>query len=325
MILVTGATGRIGNVLLRELAKKKEGIRILVRDTSDLSPLKGIKYEVAYGDIRDYTAVSQAVSGCSYVYHLAGFINISNKNKNVTFDTNVEGTENIIKACKEHKVKRLLYVSSIHAFEIPNQNKIIDETTPFCDVNSSRGLYDRSKSMATCKVLQAAKDGLNVVVVCPTGVIGPYDYRPSFFGQGLIDSIKNGLKYTVPGGYDYVDVRDVADGILRAMDKGKTGEVYILGGEYLSMERYYKTLKKLAKIRVKSQLLPHAIARIIAFFSNLFIKNASITPYSLSTLMSNSNISHEKASRDLGYKPMSVEKSITDQYNWFLKEGMLNS
>ncbi len=314
MILITGATGRIGNVLLRELSKTNNSIRILIRKTSDLSPIKDLKFERIYGDILDYNSVKKAVSGCKSVFHLAGNINISNKNKDLTFETNIKGTKNIIKACEQANVKRLLYTSSIHAFQAPKDGNTISEDTPLCDNDSSRGVYDQSKALATKEILRS---NLNATIVCPTGVIGPYDFRPSFFGQGMIDSIKNRLKTSVPGAYDYVDVRDVVNGIISAMSKGRKKQLYILGGEKLPMKEYFRCLQEFTGIHGIVKTLKYENAILLGRLLNFFSNRSSITPYSIETLMSNSNISHQKATKELGFLPRSVKDSLFDQYNWF--------
>jgi dihydroflavonol-4-reductase len=320
MILVTGATGRIGNVLVKSLSKGKESVRVLVRKTSDLKPLKGLDVQKVYGDIREYEAVKNAVKGCQYVYHLAGHINISNKNKNLTFSTNIEGTKNILRACKELNVKKLLHTSSIHALESPKDGSIVNENTPLCDKNENRGVYDRSKAIATREVLNS---NVNSVIVCPTGVTGPYDYRPSFFGRGMIQNIKAGLKTAIPGTYDYVDVRDVVKGMLSAMKKGKTKNIYILGGEQISIKEYTKLLQKFTGIKGKIKELSYSFTKTLGKILNFFSNNSSITPYSVDTLMSNSNISHKKAEKELGFKPRNIKQSLYDQFSWFKKNRYL--
>ena len=320
MILVTGATGRIGNVLVHSLVEGNDCVRVLIRKTSNLNPLKNLNIQKVYGDILDYDSVKKAVRGCKYVYHLAGHINISNKNKELTFNTNIQGTKNILKACEEEKITKLLHTSSIHAFEAKNNQEVIDENTPLCDNDDSRGIYDRSKAIATREVL---KSDINSVIVCPTGVVGPYDYRPSFFGKGMIDSIKSKLKISVPGAYDYVDVRDVVKGMICAMDRGIKKEIYLLGGEQLSMINYFKFLQKFTGITGTIKTLKYDSAIVLGKFLDIFSNKSSITPYSIDTLMSNSNISHKKAKDKLGYNSRSIEKSIFDQYIWFKKNGYI--
>lgn len=316
MILVTGATGRIGNVLVHSLVKGSDSVRVLIRKSSNLNPIKDLNIQQVYGDILDYDSVKKAVSGCKYVYHLAGHINISNKNKELTYSTNIQGTKNILKACEEEKVTKLLHTSSIHAFEAKSDGEVIDENTPLCDSDDSRGIYDRSKAIATKEVL---KSKVNSVIVCPTGVVGPFDFRPSFFGKGMIESIKSKLKISVPGEYDYVDVRDVVNGMISAMQKGENKEIYLLGGEKLTMLDYFKLLQKLTGIKGSIKTLKFESAILLGKFLNFFSNRSSITPYSIETLMSNSNISHIKAQKKLGFNPRSIEKSIYDQYIWFKK------
>jgi len=322
MKFITGANGRIGNVLVKELNKRGEKVKIFVRRESDLSSLEGCKYEISYGDIKDIDSLRNAISEGDEVFHLAGFINISDYNEKKTFDINVAGTENIIKVCLEKNVKRLLHTSSIHAFSIQNE-EVINEQTPLCN-KEKRGIYDVTKAKATCGILEAVrKSNLNAVVVCPTGVIGPYDYRPSFFGKAMISSVKTGLRATVEGAYDYVDVRDVALGMILAFEKGRAGEVYILGGERITMKEYFDFLKELTGIKTETRTISKGLAMVYAKVKSFFDRKSDITPYSLETLLSNSNISHEKATRELGYKPRSVKESLKDQYEWFLKRGMI--
>lgn len=316
MILVTGATGRIGNVLVHSLVRGNERVRVLIRKTSNLNPIKDLNIQKIYGDILDYSSVKKAVSGCKYVYHLAGHINISNKNKELTFKTNIEGTKNILKACEQEKVSRLVHTSSIHAFKARNNGEVINENTPLCDSDVSRGVYDISKAIATREVL---KSDTNSVIVCPTGVVGPFDFRPSYFGKGMIESIKSKLRISVPGAYDYVDVRDVVNGMVASMHKGKNKEIYLLGGEKLTMSDYFKLLQKFTGIKGSIKTLKYDSAILLGKFLNFFSNKSSITPYSIETLMSNSNISHIKAKDKLGFNPRSIEESIFDQYLWFKK------
>jgi dihydroflavonol-4-reductase len=321
--LITGGTGRIGNVLLKELCKREEPTRVLVRTTSDLSAIKGCVYEQVVGDILDPDSLDKACKGVDAVFHLAGKINISTYDRNETFDTNVTGTKNVIQACLRNNVRRLVYTSSIHAFSLPPDGQTITEQTPLCS-NPDRGLYDCSKAAATEAILHAVEyDGLDAVIVAPTGVIGPYDYRPSYFGKAMLSLLQSGMRISVNGAYNYVDVRDVVAGILAAFEKGKSGEMYILSGDRLTMRDYISYLKEFsgtgASTRYLSERLAHVIAQLFSFFN----KESELTPYSLKTLLSNSQISHEKATRELGFHPRPVKESLKDQYDWFVQNGMI--
>ncbi|MBN2100819.1 NAD-dependent epimerase/dehydratase family protein [Candidatus Dojkabacteria bacterium] len=322
MILVTGATGRIGNVLVRELISRNDKVRIFTRKDSDLTPLKGLQYETSVGDVRDFPSVMEAVDGVDYVYHLASLIWISSGNEKKVYEINIGGTKNIIKACVEKNVRKLLYTSSIHAIKELPRGKVITECCSF-NPDSTRGAYDRSKARASMAVLRAVKEGLNATIVCPTGVIGPYDYRPSYFGKSMISYVNEQQTAMVEGAYDYVDVRDVVAGMIAAMEKGGKGETYILSGERMTMKQYYKYMEEFSGVKAPAKIIPYKIARFVAGVLAFFKKNPEFTPYSLETLLSNSNISHEKATNELGYSPRDVKESIKDQYEWFKGEGMI--
>lgn len=323
MILITGATGRIGNVLLKEYCKRGERPRILVRKTSEMTAIQGCNFDPVIGDLLDPASIDAACKGVDGVFHLAGRVSISEYDANLTKDTNVIGTKNVVEACLKNKVKRLLYTSSIHAFSLPPEGQAINETTPLC-LNSTRGAYDCSKAAATRYILDAVESrGLNAVIVAPTGVIGPFDYRPSLFGQGMINQVKAGLKTTIRGAYDYVDVRDVVSGIITAYEKGKTGEIYLLSGEQLDMTQYVQYLKEFSGIKGETGFISSGLALLYAKFRSFFVRSSEITPYSVKTLLSNSKVSHEKATRELGYNPRPVKESLRDQYEWFKKMKML--
>ncbi len=178
MNLVTGATGHIGNVLVRELAKRGEKVRVLVLPGEDLSPLNGLDIEVIEGNILDNCCLGPAFEGIEYVFHLAGIISIMPGKDDFVHDVNVNGTINMLTAAKNANVKRFIHTSSIHAFKRIPHGVLVDENVPI-DPDSAVAAYDQSKAEATLAVLKAAKNGLPAVVVCPTGVIGPYDYKDS--------------------------------------------------------------------------------------------------------------------------------------------------
>jgi len=323
MILITGGTGRIGNVLVKELNKRGEKVKILVRKTSNLEPLKGCNCEYIYGDILDPQSIETQLKDVDTIFHLAAHINISTHDKDLTLNTNIQGTKNIVDICMRHNLP-LIYTSSIHAFNAPEDGSLITESTPLCtDIQKSRGLYDYSKGTAATYVKEQVSKGLKAIVLHPTGVTGPYDYRPSFFGSGMIQLVKSGLKSTVCGKYDYVDVRDVVDGILKAYDLKKYGERYILSGEILTMPIYASYLREFEGMKGITQILTDKLCIFIGTILSFFDKGAQITPYSIRTLQSNCNISHEKANKELGYKPRSIKESIYDQYIWFKEKGYI--
>lgn len=323
MILITGGTGRIGNVLVKELIKRGEKIKVLIRKTSNLKSLEGCNCKYIYGDILDPQTIETQLEDVDTIFHLAAHINISTHDKDLTLNTNIQGTKNIVDICMRHNLP-LIYTSSIHAFDAPENGGLITEETPLCtNLLTSRGLYDYSKGTAATYVKEQEAKGLKAIVLHPTGVVGPYDYRPSFFGAGMIQLIKTKIQSTVGGKYDYVDVRDVVDAIIKAYDLKKYGQRYILSGEILTMQSYTAYLRELQGIHGITKILEEGISMFIGVISSFFDKKSQITPYSLRTLLSNCNISHAKATRELGYNPRSILQSIHDQYTWFQEYGYI--
>jgi len=211
MIVVTGATGHIGNVLVRELLKRGKKVRAVIPPFEDTTPLEGLEVERVEGDVRNADSLIHAFNGADVVYHLAGIISILPGKTELLYQVNVEGTRNVVEACLKSNVRRLIYTSSIEAIAEPPQGTVIDETIPFAPDNAIAE-YGRSKAKAALAVLEGLKKGLDAVIVCPTGVIGPYDFKLSEMGQLFIDFARGKSRIYVGGAYDFVDVRDVAIG-----------------------------------------------------------------------------------------------------------------
>ncbi len=323
VILVTGATGHIGNVLVRMLLKQKEVVRALVLPGEDLSPLQGLEVEIVKGDIRKLSDVEKAVNGCEIVYHLAGVISIGNIKRKTVWDVNVGGVKNVLKAVRKYHVRRLLYFSSVHAFSELESGAVIDENVSF-DPSNVTGVYGKSKATAALIVLNAAKSGLDVVTVCPSGVIGPYDYKPSEMGKMILDFLNDELPFAVEGSFDFVDVRDVADGAIRAVKSGEKGEAYILSGENTSLNRMMEELRKLTGKRGPLKMLKKSTALFLSYLtlmsSYVTRSKALLTPYSVHTLSTNYVFSHKKASNELSYCPRSIVITLKDTVNWFTSQ-----
>lgn len=324
MIIVTGATGHIGNVLVRQLIAKGEKVRVLIPYGEDESPIEGLDIEKVYGNVCDLNSLISAFSGVDIVYHLAGLISISSGNTKALEEVNIKGTQNVVDACLSLNIKRLVYTSSVHAFVEPPFDKVIDENTPL-NPTKTAGEYGCSKAKATLKVIDGINKGLDAIIVFPSGVIGPYDFKVSEIGNLIIDYTNKKLKAYIDGMYNYVDVRDVAEGIILAGEKGKKGQKYILSGENISVEDMLLTIKSVTDIEMPSFKAPYWMAYIWAVFSPLYYKITKTRPrftvYSLHVLKSNSMISHEKASIELGYSPRPIRQSIADSIKWFEKSG----
>ena len=322
MWLVTGATGHVGNVLVRRLLERGEKVRALILPGESRESIHGLDVEAVEGDVLNVDAVFESMRGVKGVFHLAGVISIMPGSNPLVHKVNVNGTKNIIRAALEHG-KKLLYTSSIHAIQRV-ENGIIDEKIPY-DMNNPYGAYDRSKAEATLEVLNAAHSGLEAVVTCPTGVIGPYDFRGSMMGAVIHDAAKSKPTLYVDGAYDFVDVRDVADGLISAAENGKRGESYILSGQKISVRYMLETVREITGRNFFQMKVPFDLAKFAAVFTPMYYQLANetprFTPYSLEVLQSNSNISHAKATKELGYSPRSLYESIKDTVKWFLEKN----
>lgn len=326
MIVVTGATGHIGNVLVRELLEKGEKVRALVYPNEDASSLDGLMVERFSGDVTDLGSLMEAFKGADVVYHLAGIVSISSGQKKILHSVNAEGTKNVVKACIEAGVRRLVYTSSVHAIVEAPHGIAIDETYPF-DPNRVFGDYGKSKAMASLEVLEGVKHGLDAVIVCPSGVIGPYDYRISELGHIVLDYSNKKLKAYIDGAYDFVDVRDVVNGMMLACEKGRKGENYILSGERVTIKGIFNILENLTGIKQPSFKVPLWLVKLAALFTPIYYRCTRTKPiftsYSIRVLKSNCLISSNKAKKELGYSPRPISTSIEDSIKWFKRMGLV--
>ena len=324
MWLVTGATGHIGNVLVRKLLKRGEKVRALILPGESVESISGLEVEAAQGDVLNVDSVFESFRGVRGVFHLAGVISIMPGKNQFVRRVNVDGTKNILRAAGDTGVAKVVYTSSIHAIRRA-ETGIIDETLPY-DPDNPYGEYDRAKAEATLAVQQAAHSGLEAVIACPTGVIGPFDYRGSLMGDVIRTAAEEKPTLYVDGAYDFVDVRDVADGLIAAAEGGRRGESYILSGQKISVRYLLETVREVTGQNFFQMKIPFDLAKFAALFTPMYYSLSHtaprITPYSLEVLRSNSNISHAKATRELGYKPRSLYESIMDTVKWFLERRM---
>jgi dihydroflavonol-4-reductase len=327
MIVVTGATGHIGNVLVRQLTANGKAVRALVMPDDDLRPISGLDSEVVYGDVTDLASLELAFTGADIVFHLAGIVTIMPGMARVLERVNVGGVRNVAAACRAIGVRRLVYTSSVHAIAEPPLGTPIDESQPF-DPDRVLGDYARSKARATLLLLdEVAKGGLDAVVCCPTGVIGPWDYGISNVGQLILDFASGQLKSYVSGAYDFVDVRDVAQGLSLAAEKGQRGRHYIFSGTQIQVLELMKELEKDIGYPAPTFRIPPATARaagvLASAYYRLLRRRPVFTAYSIDVLRSNSQVSSARARGELGFTTRPWQESIRDHVKWFRAEGML--
>ncbi len=320
MVLVTGGAGFLGSVLTKKLCENGEKVRVLVLQNEDISSLKNLPVDIITGDIRDEKILSLAFENVDKVYHLASMIAITSKNPSLLYDINVIGAINIAKKALEKNVKSMVYVSSIHSLADVSHGITIDETIPVSPVNAI-GIYGKTKAIATLKILEYVKAGLHCKIVCPSGIIGPFDYRPSRMGRLILNFMKKKVWYTLSGGYNFVDVRDVAEGCIKASDKGEDGQIYLLSGEYLTFKKFFEFLSEKLNIKKPLIYLPISLLQILSYFFEKVSKKSGIEPLitseSLQIILSNANISSKKAELQLGYNHRPIEETLNDTIQWF--------
>ena len=220
--IVTGATGHIGNNVVKKLLESGKTVKAIIKPGDDITPLKDLDLELVYGDVRDRYFVFSAIEEDSIVFHVAGIIDINVRKNEEMWETNIKGTKNVVDACLNKKIKRLVYTSSVHAIEAV-KNVVLKEPAVFNE-KVLDGDYAKTKAIATHYVFEKAKEGLNAVVVYPSGVIGPNDYKISNIGQTFINYYNKKLHAYVTGKYNFIKVRELEEGIISEADRGDSGE-----------------------------------------------------------------------------------------------------
>ncbi|MFA5676513.1 MAG: NAD-dependent epimerase/dehydratase family protein [Christensenellales bacterium] len=317
MILVTGARGHIGGALVKLLHDKGYG-SLRVTANGPARHIEQYAKEIVKCDVRDGKAVDDAVRGCSDVFHMAGLISMSPRDGGILRDINVGGARNIIRSCKTHGVRRLVYVSSVHA--LPENRSIITENNIYNNLCGKKDAYGQTKYIATLEML-AEKD-IDIVVVYPTGVIGPYDYRSSMSGIMFKKYMReSGRQPYFDGQFDFIDVRDTADGIYRAWKYGGKGEGYILAGEQCGIKKMIEQIALNANVRCRLTRVPVLLVKACAKFAPLFYnitgKTPVITTDTVSVMLSGVKIYCEKARAEIGFSPRPIEDTIRDTVKWY--------
>jgi len=321
---VTGASGHIGGNLVRALLEQGRQVRCLVRH--DRRALDGLKVETVEGDVFDPDSLERLMRGAETVFHLAGRISIVGAEGGLVERTNVGGVRNVVEACLKTGIRRLVHCSSIHAFSTYPSGELIDETRAL-SLGPEHMPYDRSKAKGQTVVLEAVRNrGLNAVVINPAAVVGPHDYKLSRMGEVLLDIYLRRLPALIDGGYNWVDVRDVVAGALAAESRGRTGECYLLTGHWVHICDVSRLISRLTGRKTPQAATPLWLAMPIAYLSlawgRLQGKVPKFSPGAVRSIQMHRNISHAKASRELGYQPRPFEDTVRDTLEWFKEAGL---
>ena len=321
---ITGASGHVGAVLSRALLADGETVRLLVHE--DTRALEGLAAERVQADLTDPESLRRSFRGAEIVYHLGASISLDRRYTETMRRVNLEGTRNVILACRQCSVRRLIHFSSIEALADLNPVKESDESNPLAGpVDTTK--YGWTKAESERLVLQAASDGLDAVILSPTAIVGPFDYKPSYMGRSLLDLYHSRLPALVLGGFNWVDVRDVVEATLAARDRGRAGERYILSGTWRSLPEMAALVKEISGRDGSRPVLPvwiaRAAARIAGGLPGLSSKYPAFTLDALIAIGKHRKVSCEKARRELGYAPRPLEVTLRDTFGWFAEQGYL--
>jgi dihydroflavonol-4-reductase len=323
LVAVTGASGHLGGVVVRQLLEAGATVRALVHD--DRRAIDGLAIEPHEGDLREPGVVAKLVAGCDRVFHLAAVISLERRDEALMQSVNVEGVRTVMDACRDAGVKRVVHVSSIHAFSALPKHEPVDETRG--PAESSAPPYDRSKAAGEVIVREAVAAGLDVVTVNPTAIVGPYDFRPSRLGEVMLDLYHRRMAGLVAGGFDWVDVRDVAASVIAAGERGARGGRYLLPGEWRTVVELAELVEAQTGIKRPRFVSPMWLARGAAPFAvgwaRLVKRRPLFTPNSLVALRNHKQISSARARAELGHTTRPLADTVRDAFAWFGEHGML--
>lgn len=332
-VVVTGASGHVGGNLTRALLAEGRAVRALVHDGA--RSLDGLAIEKVAGDVLDPASLDRAFAGAEVVFHLAARISITGDPDGRVRAINEGGARNVAQAARRAGVRRLVHMSSIHALSPSPRDRAVDEERPLYETDDALA-YERSKAAGERAVLAAVEEGLDAVIVNPTAVIGPYDFAPSATGAALLDIYRGRMVALVDGGFDWVDARDVAAGAIAAEKSGRRGERYLLSGKWATVRELAASLARagvpapygrVGPARAPRLTSPMWLARAAAPFAELLSRatgrRALFTGEALKALSNWRHVSHEKAARELGYRPRPLDETLAATVAWFAEAGMV--
>ena len=318
--IITGANGHLGGTLVRALQGLPVEVRGLILPGETAVDRGNVRYyrgDVCQPDTLRPLFEDLEEGAAIRVIHTAGIVDISEDVSPKVYDVNVNGTRNVLALCREFGA-RLVYVSSVHAIPEADDNLVQEEIRAFSPDRVIGG-YAKTKAEATQAVLDAARDGLDAVVVQPSGILGPFEASGNHMVQMVSDYVHGRLPACVVGGYDFVDVRDVAKGCLQAAEKGRRGECYILSNRRYEIRDLLRMIRSVCggrRLPVLPMWMARAAAPLLQAWAKLRHERPLYTRYSLHALGSNSKFSHDKATMELGYRPRDLFQTIKDTVAW---------
>jgi dihydroflavonol-4-reductase len=313
----------VGGNLVRELLRRGRRVRVLIHRNE--ATLAGLDVERVRGDVCDPGSLRTAFEGAEILYHLAAIISVDGGRRGLVRAVNVGGVARVCQAALDSGMRRMIHFSSVHAFCQEPLDQPLDETRD--GVGPGYPAYDRSKADGEEQVRAAIQRGLDAVILNPTGVIGPNDFAPSRMGRAFLDYYQRRLPALVPGGFDFVDVRDVVASALAAEEHGRTGENYLLGGHWHGVADLLGLFQRVTGVRPPRFTAPMWAARLGAPLLMLWGRSVGQEPLytseSLAALQANRDIRHDKATRELGHEPRPTLETLEAIYKSFLDCGLI--
>lgn len=317
IVAVTGGSGHLGAALVRALLGRGHVVRVV--DLSRGPGLDGLDVEFVAADVLDRGALKAAFAGVDTVYHLAAKISVVGDPDGSVWRTNVVGARNAAVASLAADVGRFVHTSSVHAFDLECIDGMVDEDSPRAEA-FRLPVYDRSKWAGEQAVQAVVARGLDAVIVNPTGVIGPLDFAPSRMGAVFRGVRDHHLRFVVPGGFDWVDVRDVAAGMIAAADLGRSGRNYLLSGSHQTLRDLVAMALRVLGSEARPVIVPMLVARAWGPLGTVIARKTGspwvLTTESLHALENDPPVSHARAGAELGYVPRPTEQTVRDIYAW---------
>ncbi len=328
-VFVTGATGFVGSHVARLLKQQGADLRLLVRPSSRLENLEGLSAELATGDLRDSESLRKGMEGCEFAFHVAADYRLWTRDPGEIYASNVDGTVALLKAAQQVGVRRVVYTSSVATMGFGHSQSgrraAVDEGTPV-SLPDMIGDYKRSKFMAEQKVIEAARSGVDVVMVNPTTPVGEQDIKPTPTGRIVLDFLKRKFPAYVDTGLNLVDVKDCARGHLAALERARPGERYILGGENLTLKQILDKLGEITGLPSPTLKVPQFVALMAALVDtgfNGYLRGreprATVDAVRMGRKMM--FVSSDKAERELGWKAGPVDDALRRAAEWFVQHG----
>ncbi len=329
MILVTGAPGHLGANLVRRLLADGADVRILLRSTSDPESVAGLNVEKVYGDLRDLDSVRTAVQGCKQIHHCAALISTvsgSRKHKQAVYESNVVGTRNILRSALDAGVEKVVVTGSLSAVG-HDPSKPATEDMLF-DPFDKQLPYATSKAFVELECLRAFAEGLPVVLATSCAIIGPYDFKPSRMGRTLIDFANGKLSAYLPGGFEFVAARDMVEGHILSMSKGRPGQKYIFCTQFLTVDELMNIFEQITGQPKPKLRLPAGLMSAVASVSDVFMRfvphhKRRFTPGAVRLLRMQRRADCSKAQRELGYEPSDITEAFREAYEFFVDRGAI--